>query len=400
MKIKLSLFFTILFCLVIKEGFCTSQNIGEQTVQDTGIIHDVNDGNNIDDVNLQQVIDDNTYLNTGDMDIQVVNDGINNGLENQDLNNNNNIDNNIPQDLAITDDMSDNSTSNDMTDMTDMSNDNVIVIDGDVNYDDSLNNDMTQDNNEFVDSDIIITDQDQNTQDQNNVAAQNNTQNNNIQNNLNNQNNNNQTTNNVTNNTLNDNTNTETNESIKKIDRVYVSLMFTEENIQDIFKVLPASSTGIPDQYSLGFANKNQNEGDGSDKRTNLSIYLNSIMYISDDAWALWLNGNKITNMNKNNGDIQVLKVTPLYVDFMWKVSDLQWQVINKNNVIPKTNYVVNGDYVDLYFTLSPNQTYIPALNQILEGNQRQISDTTQGQDGNADGEGAVVNTETEELFF
>lgn len=416
MKIKLSLFFTILFCSIMQDGLCTDQNINVQTVQDTGIIHTTNDNSNITNNDLQEIVDNNAYVNSGDMDIQINND-FNNDIISQDLNNSI-IDSNEAEDSIIIDNVTSDVSSN--NGLNNMSNENIIIIDDGTNYnndfvdEETFLDDEIPDNDNIANNDTVVTAQQEQLV-QNNNTTQNNTQNstttqNNIQNTTTTQNNtqnneimqnNTPQNNNLNNNTANSDTTTaEADKSVKKIDRVYVSLMFTEENIQDIFKALPASSTGIPDQYSLGF-NGDQNGENDINKTTNLSIYLNSVMYISDNAWSLWLNGNKITNMSKNTGDIEVVKVTPLYVDFVWKVSDLQWQAINKNNLIPSSNYKVNGDYVDLYFTLSPNQTYIPALNQILEGNQRQIPANNQAEGGNTTQEDtAVVNAQTEELFF
>ena len=168
--------------------------------------------------------------------------------------------------------------------------------------------------------------------------------------------------------------------------------MFTEENIKDIFKALPTSSIGIPDQFiNSPFANNsgnggdNQVEGNRISGDTSFSVYLNSIMYISPTNWAVWMNGNKITNLTNGSSDISVVAVSPLYVTFVWNVTSTQWDIINEKKLVPETKYKQENGLVHLYFTLSPNQTYLPVLNKVLEGNLNRIIQTGQ------------INTETED---
>lgn len=412
MKIKLSLFFTILFCFVTQESFGSAQNNTDtQTVQDTGVIHTVNDGNNnADDSNLYDVVNQ-VYVNSEGIDALELN-SVSNAVPTEDsygdvveISNKN--------DTVITDNVINNNISSN-SNMNNTLDDNIIVIDGDTTYDDIV-----------YDEDLANVDSVTTVGDTNNV----------VNNNMSNTNSYNQNTNtslDTSNNVVNANTETDMNDvnnvdstgninllgnsndvnnmndnmhitenQVKKIERVYVSLMFTESNIQDIFKALPASSTGIPTQYSAGFGANGQSEGDGEGgKKTQLSVYLNSIMYISDNAWSAWVNGYKMTNMNKGVGDLRILEISPLNATFVWKFTPLQWQAINQSGLIPMENYKDNGDYVDLYFTLSPNQTYIPSLNQILEGNQRQVSTSNHTQDSATQEDTAVVNAQTEELFF
>lgn len=197
--------------------------------------------------------------------------------------------------------------------------------------------------------------------------------------------------------------NTTTTTKKQKNNRVFTSLMFSEENIREIFKALPASTIGIPDQY-IG-ANLDMTPtingvttDNAENNTTSFFIYLNSIMYISKDAWSVWINNNKITNLTNNNNDINVIEISPLYVTIAWKITPLQWESINANNKFSDDKYKIYDNYVELFIKLSPNQTYLPGKNQIIEGmpdiniSAQNASDDVQNTN--------ISNEETEDLFF
>lgn len=100
----------------------------------------------------------------------------------------------------------------------------------------------------------------------------------------------------------------------------------------------------------------------------NIYIYLNSIMYFSKNNWSIWINGIKITNLNNNNEEIKVLDISPYLVKLAWTIDIDQWQVINPNNLIPESSYSIKDDKVTLVFSLSPNQSFLPTTNRIMEG--------------------------------
>lgn len=192
------------------------------------------------------------------------------------------------------------------------------------------------------------------------------------------------------------------NNSHKKNVRIYSSLMFTEKNIKDIFKALPTSSIGIPDQFiNSPFANDDSKEVENSDMlgKTSFSVYLNSIMYISKNDWAVWINGNKITNLTNGSSDISIVKISPLHAIFVWKITSTQWDIINEKKLIPETEYKKENGLIYLYFALNPNQTYLPVLNKTLEGNLNRIIQTGQI-DVESEGEEKKVKNTSEQLFF
>ncbi len=197
--------------------------------------------------------------------------------------------------------------------------------------------------------------------------------------------------------------NTTTTTKKQKNNRVFTSLMFSEENIREIFKALPASTIGIPDQYiGANLDTSPINIGNATDNAENSTtsffIYLNSIMYISKNAWSIWINNNKITNLTNNNNDINVIDISPLYVTIAWKITPLQWESINANNKFSEDKYKIYDNYVELFIKLSPNQTYLPSKNQIIEGmpnintSPQNASDDVQNTN--------ISNEETEDLFF
>jgi hypothetical protein len=155
----------------------------------------------------------------------------------------------------------------------------------------------------------------------------------------------------------------------------FKSIMFSTKDIADISKVLPKfeyinQSEGMADNSSEKFKNLKSifNFTNG-----NIYIYLNSIMYVSEDSWSIWINGVKITNLNNDNKEISVKIISPSSIKLAWTFDSEQWGIINPNNLIPKSNYNINNNMITLVFYLSPNQTYIPATNQITEGKPEEI---------------------------
>ncbi|HSQ97968.1 MAG TPA: hypothetical protein VLL98_04590 [Rickettsiales bacterium] len=155
----------------------------------------------------------------------------------------------------------------------------------------------------------------------------------------------------------------------------YNSIMFSIDDINKILKTFPRlkylsefkDSTGILQPELMQELEAKQkslfNFGSG-----NIYIYLNSIMYGSKNNWSIWINGNKITNLNNNSDEIKVLEVFPSLVKLAWTFDINQWEVINPNKIIPESNYSVKDDKITLIFSLSPNQSFLPITNQIIEG--------------------------------
>ena len=171
------------------------------------------------------------------------------------------------------------------------------------------------------------------------------------------------------------NTNTQQNtQEIKNVqeknisEKKYTSLMFVEKDVDDIFKIL--SKTVQEKKYEQ---EEVLNEGEAKNEddiidRKNISVYLKSIMYISQNSWAVWLNDTKITNLTNGDEEISVLSLSPLKAKLLWKIGLTKWEIVNANKSIPESKYTVKDNSVNLVFTISPNQTYIPSKNETIEG--------------------------------
>lgn len=361
MKIKLYFIFNIIFCFFLQNAFCEDNQ--EMESNDNNVI--------IDSTEIQHDIDNSTK----DIDSSIISNDNNVIIVND---NTEQADNDIDQtDNEV--DMTDNDLETDEGVEEDNNNENNDVDSNNVdNNADSSN--INNNDNELQKNDEKIVNSSDNKKDNKNVDTK----------------------------KADESGKKDSQKSddltIKKVNRIYASLMFTEENIKDIFKALPTSSIGIPDQFiNSPFANNSGNGGNNQVEEnsvfgdTSFSVYLNSIMYISPTNWAVWMNGNKITNLTNGSSDILVVAVSPLYVTFVWNITSTQWDVINEKKLIPETKYKQENGLVHLYFTLSPNQTYLPVLNKVLEGNLNRIIQTGQI---NTETEEKPVENNNESLFF
>ncbi len=209
-----------------------------------------------------------------------------------------------------------------------------------------------------------------------------------------------------------DNTNDITVSDDDKIDseyyKKYPTLMFTKKNIEDIYNAVNTGHMRINQQFAPGLPIDQSNPLAALNNtqiinENNISIFLNSIMYISPENWAVWINGNKITNLTNGEGEISVKEISPLKVLFVWTFDLTRWELINTNKVIPESQYKIDSNNVSLYFSLSPNQTYIPIKNKIVEGNVKPEVPQEANTMTNYDPSKSVPNEQLEmhdELFF
>jgi len=146
------------------------------------------------------------------------------------------------------------------------------------------------------------------------------------------------------------------------------TLMYKEDNFIKMIQILTSLESGISFDQDDG---KKIVNGDALDEildDTIISVYLNSILYISEDLWSVWANGEKIISYNDKNKEIRVLSISPDEVKFLWTISKIKWDIINANNTIKKEVYTINDERVNMIFTLKPNQSFVPSLNKIIEG--------------------------------
>lgn len=199
------------------------------------------------------------------------------------------------------------------------------------------------------------------------------------------------------------------NEKVGEYYSEYPTVMFTPKNIDDIHKALNTKKQTTVMNFMQQEYNKGGNliqENNQTIDENNITIFLNSILYTSPNDWVVWVNGNKITNKTNGDGEISIIKISPKKVDFTWLLDLTRWELINSNKKIPESQYKINNNNVNLYFTLSPNQTYIPTTNKTVEGvikvESQNAENAEQSGDG-YDGSGKVTDAQLEshdELFF
>ena len=207
----------------------------------------------------------------------------------------------------------------------------------------------------------------------------------------------------------------ENNKSSKDYYQSYKSIMFSTDNIKNINDTFPRfyyllNNRDNKNSEKLSEVEKIVAENKEVVKKkinlvnledTNIYIYLNSIMYIADNAWSIWINESKITNSNNGDADIVVSEIRPNYVDIIWSFNLDQWDIVNPKKLIPESMYEIKNNIVSVFLTLSPNQTFIARENKILEGkpifvrkNKQQNQDLNKKTDNNKNKD-AVEN-----LFF
>lgn len=172
---------------------------------------------------------------------------------------------------------------------------------------------------------------------------------------------------------------TQKNQSQTNYYQSYNSIMFSNENIKDISATFPrfyyllnnkgkiASEDEVKQTLDTENISKSR-ENLVNLEDTNIYIYLNSIMYISKNAWSVWINDSKITNENNENRDIIIKKITPNYINIVWSFDLSRWDIVNPNKIIPEDMYKIKDNIVSIFLKISPNQTYIVRDNKILEG--------------------------------
>jgi hypothetical protein len=181
--------------------------------------------------------------------------------------------------------------------------------------------------------------------------------------------------------------------------REILTYMPTEENYYKIFKTFTNSNknlTTIMKALAVYERNKNlgvgkgvvitetieniteEEEGDSSeyaeaakDKYAG-NVYLKSILFISSNYWTIWVNDAKISSEN-NEGEKNEFFVKGISKDkitLVRKLSKGKWRYMNSGNYVSTDRYRVNEEtnQVELTLILHPNQTFVIAKNEIIDG--------------------------------
>jgi hypothetical protein len=156
----------------------------------------------------------------------------------------------------------------------------------------------------------------------------------------------------------------------KSISDYYIdkkTLMYKKENLNQLIQILDSLERGgeLTEEKITKTGGLEKNVVD----TTSISMYLNSILYISENIWSIWVNGQKITNFDKDeNEELKILSVTPEEVSFIWSISKIKWEIINANNTVSKDSYTIEDNKIKLKFILEPNQSFVPSKNEVVEG--------------------------------
>tara|TARA_Y100000389_G_C17471274_1_gene531352 strand:- start:18671 stop:19363 length:693 start_codon:yes stop_codon:yes gene_type:complete len=142
----------------------------------------------------------------------------------------------------------------------------------------------------------------------------------------------------------------------------FQSLMFSEEELKNIQKVLKSKNV-----------TKNKKPQNKSNNIREIAtfgkIYLSSILYLSEDKWSIWVNGNKLSSTNNiKSNDIYVESVAPYEVNLIWSLSPIKWRIISELPVNAKVPAVNDFGQVEFNIKLKSNQTYILKHDRVVNG--------------------------------
>ncbi len=138
--------------------------------------------------------------------------------------------------------------------------------------------------------------------------------------------------------------------------------MFSEEELKNIQKVLKSKNV-----------TKNKKPQNKSNNIREIAtfgkIYLSSILYLSEDKWSIWVNGNKLSSTNNiKSNDIYVESVAPYEVNLIWSLSPIKWRIISELPVNAKVPAVNDFGQVEFNIKLKSNQTYILKHDRVVNG--------------------------------
>ena len=150
----------------------------------------------------------------------------------------------------------------------------------------------------------------------------------------------------------------------------YKSIMFSEK---DSVLILDA----------IQYFNKSSRKGASSAESTQQAngFYLNSILYLADNKWIVWLNNRKIGSDTKHPF-ISVEEVNPEYVKVKWTTNDLNAISPGWKNLLSytgkdtyeskefdiKVKNLSKKKISTITFKIKPNQTFDPSNFTMLEG--------------------------------
>lgn len=155
----------------------------------------------------------------------------------------------------------------------------------------------------------------------------------------------------------------------KKIKKSYNfdSLMFSRKELDEIDKIMNAKEE--VEKPEVHKKKKSKKEKNIREIATFGKIYLSSILYLSNERWLIWINGEKISSLdNSELNEIYITSVTADGVDLIWSMSPRKWRIISElpaNSVTPKLNSL---GQIEIKVSLKSHETYILKHDKIVKG--------------------------------
>lgn len=154
-------------------------------------------------------------------------------------------------------------------------------------------------------------------------------------------------------------------------ERTFESLFLIDKQKKDLREAIKHFKEGTEGEYIEEKEDiiETKKEEVVAEERITANVYLNSILYISPSRWSVWINNNKITNeTNSSDSEIFILNVAKEKVIILWKVSLSKWEIIVPDPDYLETVEINEYNEVENIFTLRPNQTYLPLEDKVIEG--------------------------------
>lgn len=109
--------------------------------------------------------------------------------------------------------------------------------------------------------------------------------------------------------------------------------------------------------------------------KSSISFYLNSIAFLSDGKYIVWLNNQKIF-LNKPGAEVTLENITTKKAEFRWKTGYTKFvnsvrSYIDTSNKDSRIQASIKDGIASVYFTLEPNQSFVIADEvKIIEGKE------------------------------
>jgi hypothetical protein len=106
------------------------------------------------------------------------------------------------------------------------------------------------------------------------------------------------------------------------------------------------------------------------------NLYLKSILFVSPNYWTIWVNDEKISSETnkREEGEFFVEEIKKDQVKLVRRLSKGQWRYMNSGNYVSANRYRTNEktNKVELTLVLHPNQMFVFAKNEIIDGKYKE----------------------------